>query len=112
VAYKKRRTTRREALAVDDGRYVAFRYRWLRSLLAASEPGSPAAILNARIRERRNRLDATDAPVEEKLAQLEAYIASLGLADAADQFIRSLVNGRTRRAPPDDWSHRITGRQR
>lgn len=83
---------RRDASAPveSEGRDVERDYRRLGWLLAASEPGSPAAAMHARIAAEARRLDATRAPVAQRLEALEDFLAGLGLAEAGRRLLAHL----------------------
>ena len=102
---------RRELQPADaaDREFLAWKYRWLTQLLAASEPESRAAALQAQIGNERVRLDKENGPLVQRLAALEAWIADHGLADAANRRINSMLAARARWAPRDDFSHRLKG---
>jgi hypothetical protein len=77
---------------------LAWRYRNLARLLMASEPSSPAAALSARITAERDRLDRAGAPLPDRLAALEDFIAELRLSKYAERHLAHL-----RRATEASW---------
>ena len=90
-----------ESHAVDP---VATTWEWraLRSLLMASEPGSPAAAKSALIRGRADKIAPASSrpsfvPTPGQLAELWAFIGELGLPEAAERHLAHLRAHRERR---------------
>lgn len=63
------------------------RYLWLRRFMLAAEPGSAAADVADAIRDRCRRLDARRMSAAERVAELEAYLAELGVLEQATAFV-------------------------
>jgi hypothetical protein len=61
-------------------------YVWLGRYLLNGEPDSVAAGTYERIGQRRERLNASQRPVEERITALEAFMDELGVLDAARRF--------------------------
>jgi hypothetical protein len=75
-----------QIVALDDN-MIAKRYRTLSMYLMASEPDTIAASISSAILTERRRLDATSAPIPDKLAALERWLDERDLLDGATAFV-------------------------